>query len=798
MALTGANALATIATSSPLPSTRADFAYADVSGLTSRLGNGSIELGFDLNTKGALSSLVDKTTGYEFLRDRNAPRSLFRVALRRKDDRQIEWFDSRDARNFHVSKKHLTDGMTLVLNSNSFPNRSFAVRVEVSLGAGSSQTTWHMSVSGLKQDQTVYQLTCPILSGVMKVGEGLPGETLAVPRQGEGYLFRNPYPVEDELPLMTGSGPDTPQVGIGEIHGKYPGSFPVQFLLYYNNRAGLYVACHDSKQNVKGFDIGRMADWEPSPIVSISHFPREAMGRNATFEYDTIVGVFHGDWYNGADIYKAWATQQWWCTKKLWDRDIADWMRTGVGVFQMSNYHLPVLKLDHPMSQIADVVNDLSKDIGVPLLTLIFNFEGGGAWTGPAGFFPPREGEAPFRDALRRLGAAGNYGFVYMPGGNWYIEISSYTPPFNSWPQFEAEGRPNAIVDDQGQVPIARYYGGWQSTRLCPHMKFTERTTAGLVLGSLERGCTVVQIDNFPICTAEACYNTEHGHPLGYGPWWSDSWNHILAEVRRQAKERDRNSALTTEGISENFIPHLDMFDQRAGNMEYFGHWHAGDPMGGETIPLFSYIYSVYIGAYLAAYPECNRPEILYWTRSLGKCLAQGVVPTGGWYFPEPKELNLTTIDFYKKVVSAAAREGWKYLMFGEMLRPPKIDVPLISASYLKWTDDLDHMDPARRHVVKDYAVQHSAWRARDGVIGYFFANVSQARVEFDVELSSYSKEANTYNVDMVADGRRTSLLRQAKLSSKQRLGLDPLSVALIEVKPAAKTSKQRVLDGRR
>ncbi len=583
-----------------LPSTQTPSGrnlYADVTGSLPRIGNDLIELVFDLKFNGALSSIVDKASGYQFMRDPNVPRSLFRLALRRGRGGDIQWFDSRDAGTVHVSRIDQPQGTSLAFEARSFPKRSLTVTVEVALRDGSSLSTWHMSVAGLDQGEAVYQLTCPIMSGVMKMGESVPGEALVVPRHGEGFVFRNPYPIVDHLPLKAGVGPDTPQVGTGEIHGRYPGSFPMQFMLYINDQAGLYLACHDNKQNVKEFDIGKMADWGQAPVISISHFPGEGIGQNVKTDYETVVGVFHGDWYDGADIYKTWATRQWWCAKKLWDRDIADWMRTGVGVFQMSNYHIPILKLNHPVSQIADVVNGLSKEIGVPLLALIFNFEGGGGWTGPAGFFPPREGEAAFREGLRRLREAGNYGFVYMPGGNWYIEISTYSPPFNSWPQFEKEGRPNGIMDAKGEVPIAKYYGGWQSARLCPQTEFTKQTSFSLILGSLERGCTVVQIDNFPISTAEACYNPKHGHPLGYGPWWSEAWNGILAEVRKQAKQRDSNCALTTEGISENFISHLDMFDQRAGNMEYFGHWQAGDPMGGETIPLFSYVYSQYIGA---------------------------------------------------------------------------------------------------------------------------------------------------------------------------------------------------------
>ncbi len=120
--------------------------------------------------------------------------------------------------------------------------------------------------------------------------------------------------------------------------------------------------------------------------------------------------------------------------------------------------------------------------------------------------------------------------------------------------------------------------------------------------------------------------------------------------------------------------------------------------------------------------------------------------------------------------------------MFGKMLRPPKIDVPLITASYLKMSADVDHMDPANRHVVRDYAVQHSAWRSRDGLIGYFFANVSQDPVEFDVELSSYSKGVGLYNVTSTTEGRHMTLLKRVRLPSKYRLSLEALSVTLVEV----------------
>jgi len=784
-ALAGAGMATNLSVLSSWPATAKDQVYADETGSMPRIGNDLIELGFDVKSKGGLCSLIDKATGYQFVRHQQASRSLFRLALRRQKDRQVEWFDSREARSFHVTKREQAGGTTLVLEAGSFPDRRFTVKVEVTLSGNSNLSTWHMSVAGL-EEEAVYQLTCPILSGVMKAGESVPGEALAVPRVDEGCVFRNPYPVVDHLPLMAGVGLDTPQVGMGEIHGKSPGEFPMQFMLYYNDLAGLYMACHDSKQNVKGFDIGKMADWEPNPVMSISHFPSKAMGGDAAFDYDTMVGVFHGDWYDGADIYKAWGTRQWWCAKKLWERDIPDWLRHGVGFFEMANYDMPVVKLQHPMSEIAALVNRLSKDAGVPIVAIISDYEGGGPWTGPPGIFPLREGDAAFKEALKQLRAAGNYGMVCIPA-KWYVAVR-LSPPYNTRPQFEAEVRPNAIMNDKGEADMPPCCGPAgppiDIARLCPGTKFTEKTMLSMGQEYLERGISMVEFDSVPIASPEACYDAKHGHPLGYGPWYSDAWNQIIAEVRKQARDRDPSSAVATEGVSENFMPHVDMYNHHGGSMEDEVHYRVGDPMGGEAIPFFKYVYGGYIGAFSAYFNESNRPEILYWTRSLGKCLAQGVAPAGGWVYSEPKELNPVTIDFYKKVVRAAA-QGWKYLMFGEMLRPPKIDVPVIAVSDVPWRL-VGGLDPANRHVVKDYAVQHSAWRSREGKIGYFFANISQEAVEFEVELSSYSQEEHAYDVESVTDGKRASLGERIKLPSRQRFRLEPLSVTLVEVSRAS------------
>ena len=751
------------------------------------LANGRLRLDFDLHNHGALIAIVDPASGADLIRDPDAPRLLWRLGLRRQGSPDLEWLRSDQAGLVSHQLARTETGATLTLTCTGLPASVAEVIVRVSLDDDSALSAWRVEVRGVDAEVAVCEITCPLISGLIRMGDPAPGEALVSPVQSEGYLYRNPYPVQDGRPQCAGPGPEANVDGIGRAGGRYPGTIALQMLALYNDQSGLYFAAHDAGQHPKDIVMGAFTDLGGTPVMSLTHLCSELAGQDYVLPYDAVVGVFQGDWYHAADIYKAWATQQWWCEHKLWDRDIAEWLRTGVGgVFQMSNYHIPELKLNHSLDLIADTVNEVSAAAGVPLLALLFNWERGGAWTGPDGFFPPREGEDAFRKAMTKLRAAGNLGFVYITGGCWYLKLP-YDPPFDSWPAFEAEGRPAAIRDVTGEVPVGRWYAGWESTRLCAYPEYTRDLTASILLGCLDIGCSVVQIDNFPCSGAESCYDPTHGHPLGYGPWWAEAWGETLAATRRRARAADQTCAITTEGISEGFIPWLDLYDQRAGNMEYFGHYGAGLPCGGETIPLFGYVYNEYIGAYYAAMPECNRPEVLYWTRGIGKAICQGVLPAAGRYFPDPPEHNPVTLAFYERVARAAGRELYPYLMFGEMLRPPEVTSPQFTAEYYKFVlDERGHyVDPDQRHEVTDHAVQHAAYRGRDGSVCLLFVNVSDQPVEFPVTLLAY-EFAGSVNVQRITNSEPHDWLAAVPLPHTASLAMEPFSIDLLIMREAS------------
>ena len=233
--------------------TSRDVHVAEAPDLLTR-SNALGSFGFSRAENGALVSIVDQQTGHQFVREGSTPRLLWRLALRRADDGALAWLDSSQAGRLAWDCAEDEEGSTLVLTASGFGEGDLEVEVRLRLAADSPLSRWRVAVRNVG-DSSVYHVTCPILSGLAKVGEPEPGEAIVFPRQGEGYLFRDPYPVRDRLPLCAGPGPESPDVGVGELHGLYPGAIPMQMCAYYNERAGVYLAAHDAGQNVKSFDV---------------------------------------------------------------------------------------------------------------------------------------------------------------------------------------------------------------------------------------------------------------------------------------------------------------------------------------------------------------------------------------------------------------------------------------------------------------------------------------------------------------------------------------------------------------
>ena len=103
----------------------------------------------------------------------------------------------------------------------------------------------------------------------------------------------------------------------------YPGRIFAQFLAWYSDRAGVYVACEDTEGNVKRICALRRAPGLRLGIAHVGDWPTQG---ERTLEYEVAVRSFQGDWYDAADIYRGWSLAQKWASPLTERTDIPEWL----------------------------------------------------------------------------------------------------------------------------------------------------------------------------------------------------------------------------------------------------------------------------------------------------------------------------------------------------------------------------------------------------------------------------------------------------------------------------------------
>ncbi len=106
--------------------------------------------------------------------------------------------------------------------------------------------------------------------------------------------------------------------GFGLLHkcpcSSFSGEYPqatMQYMAAYNSSLGFYLAAHDSAGASKTLDAVVATT---ITTFSIGAQPPNA-GRSSSLangwmlEYPIIIGVFSGDWWDAAQLYRAWALQ---------------------------------------------------------------------------------------------------------------------------------------------------------------------------------------------------------------------------------------------------------------------------------------------------------------------------------------------------------------------------------------------------------------------------------------------------------------------------------------------------------
>ena len=270
-------------------------------------------------------------------------------------------------------------------------------------------------------------------------------------------------------------------------------------------------------------------------------------GNNYTLPGKAVWRLFQGDWFDAAQLYKAWvkAEAAWWpkleqgvrADTPAWMRELCAWAQTGGAPAEV----LPVVK-------------EFAAWLEVPVGFHWYNWHQIPFDNDYPHYFPPKEG---FADAVRELQEANVFVMPYINGRLWDSRDRS-AEDF----EFTSLALPAVAKMEDGK-PFMESYGSKESDGsdvklgvMCPSTPLWQKTVKAIVL-RLQNECGVkgVYIDQVAAATPVTCMDSGHGHPLGGGCWWNLGYWALLDNLRENMAP-DR--MITTECNGEPFISKFD------------------------------------------------------------------------------------------------------------------------------------------------------------------------------------------------------------------------------------------------
>lgn len=731
--------------------------------------NSNHKLQFDRETARLLSFRAKGVAAQEFVAS-NSQVPVF-VIQHLTADREFRQIASTDARKVSVES---TD-QTVTATFTGLGNLDLAATVRVRVSAGDPASFWSISVrNGANLLITDVQFPFVIVPYQMA---GQPGSEALLRPLATGRFWQAPKPqdLEPDSPHAWQFRPENTDTS------HYPGLTFAQFLAYYNDQAGLYIACHDSSGAIKlikpvhssagGIRLGfaHVGDWPVSGERELG--------------YDVVLQAFHGDWYEAASLYREWSLKQPWAAAPLHKRkDVPDWLldspphivvriqgELDAGTTEPNAAFLPYPK-------IVPLLEKISSRLDSPLVAVVMAWERPGPWVYPD-CFPPAGGDASLGEFAGLARAHGWHVGSFCNGTRWATH--------HYWSGYDGE---RYLAEQQGEKTICRTHDqqlwrenwavDWRpSYACCLGVAKTQEIACQFVRRLTDDGLDWVQfLDQNVGCSTFPCFAGDHGHPPTPGKWMNAAMQTLLDGFRRIASEATdksggkRSFAFSVEyPPNEFFMSNFQVCDQRVappGHMAY----------GRLFFPLHTFLYHEFVvtqGGFGAG------PEPYHMPIRTACNLVTGEIP-GGVLTGDGSLLNRDTfawapwspavgnnehsLAMLRSAVALRRGRCRDYLVFGRMLKPVQME----GIKTVHWENG--------RQVNDIPAVFHSAWQSPDGRFGAVLANwttETQVITLADARLGKQVTESTS------ADEVKTAS-RQVEGGSLS-VSLEPLSCVLIE-----------------
>lgn len=697
------------------------------------VSNGQIGLGFSRSEMGtALTSLYDFKHEKDFIPSGRAGK-LWRIALKNKAGETVtltsaDTFTSPDIK---ITSPPFGDSRTVEITweAVSLPegNGVVFVTAKATVEPDSPLTLWRIDVRNGSREFGLWEVEFPIVSNLDGRSEGAAQEFVAYP-EGWGVLLPNPR-------ASFRFGPMYPS-----------GSCAMQFAAYYAGGSGVYYAAHDGDAYTKRINL---TGADPTAGITFSwiHYPPDMLKPGAPFNqaYDAVVGVFDGDWYDAARVYRAWALKQVWCScgplsarKDIPNRfkELAMWGRTRAN------------------PEDARVDNEqFKKRFPVPIANHWYCWHVIPFDNDYPEYFPAKPG---FKEAVAAAHQLPVWQMPYINGRLWDTDTES----------FAKVGKPYSSKNEKMEPYIEEYGSKQKLAPMCPYTPCWQDKVNEIVWKLIdEYKLAGVYIDQVGAAAPTLCMDPSHGHPLGGGKWWVEGYWKMLSEMKKRMKAKYPDAFLTTESNAEPY-------------MQYFDGYLMCNSTRHNLIPLFSAVYHDYnltFGRYVFA--GDLKIENAYYMK-MGQLFAFGAQLA---WIPNDilAEQCKEGADYLAHLAKLRAR-SLKYLAFGEFLRPLTFtnDIPVAKTEWKVFRQP---------HPVEFPAIQSSVWRAPDGSVGLVFTNVLKDPISatYSFDAAAYGlPPAKSYAISEITEDGEKEIARADSATFSRTEKIDGHRGLVLSVKP--------------
>lgn len=703
-----------------------------------------------------LTSIVDRASGREFLAADDPEAALFMVHLLGPDGRPV-YASGRGAGQVTVSR---TPAGEVAVVCSDFDGVD--VEVAVRLWGPDRQGLFHGRINVTNRTQLpVHRVDFPYLACRIPLDASAQDDHLFVPCSFGRVL--------SHLDQQGGRGFD------------YPGQASMQCMGLYDDQAGLYVAAQDGQGHAKAFTFWTPRRGQPpvrTLMLLIAQQMGERPGADYVSPYDVVFGTFQGDWYDIAALYKPWAVRQQWVPPRLSQRtDVPQWVKepyAANGIW-IKRTHLAKGQEEvevHPLSDVPRIAREYQQVVGLPLVTFVGGWEKHGTCMTPD-LVPPAQGEATMRQVTDRMRRDGNRFFIFHPGIKWTLEHS--TQDYDGREYFEREGRPFAVKNRDGSVwtkgESGKSFDG-KYANLCISTPKVRETMAGVVERLADMGVDVAAYDQFIGGAHPACYDPTHDHLPGRGKWIFEHTRDVFQQTRRLAKAKNPDFALMNEWPSELYLKDLDILTQEYETLAS----RRGRPGWDEPVPAMGYVYHEYSPSF--CFTRLHKQPYWKWQPAVYQAVAlvRGWVPYPYCPIEGPEACDERGLAMWARCSQALATYARPYCYFGEMLKPPPLDAPVMTEKcWHQWLKEV--------MTIEIPSVLHSAWKAEDGSVGIVMVNVSPESQEFTLTVPDYVG-GRTCAIEVLRDGNAERRHVGVKLPTSLKCEAGPDEILLVRIGP--------------